>query len=238
MSSQSLSSISKKAVKWAPAAVVTGILCTTGSAQAAQLFATDVVYYNNNGTQMDEYRKNTNNALGDPELLTDSTNGYDGSKDFLSLGIGGRAVFDFGQNFSGNVTLWETTWGNKSSQKSYDERVGIYYGNFDASVDWSAVANDLSQWVSAGDIFNIQDGAYNTAAGATNAGASPSGIFNRVLLVDKSPNGKSRDGFDVNAIAAQGVDKQAVPEPTSVISLLLIGGLGIQSIRKRSMSHK
>ena len=237
MSFQHVSSISKKAVKWAPAAAITGMLFTTGNAQAAQLFATDVVYYNNNGTQMSGYRKDINNALGDPELLMDSVKGYKGNKDFLSLGIGGRAVFDFGQDFSGNVTLWETTWGKKSSQGSYDERVDIYYGNFDANVDWNSVANDLSQWTSAGEILNIQDNAYNTAAGATNAGAAPSGIFNRVLLVDKSPNGNRRDGFDVNAIAVQGIDsRQEVPEPTSIISLLMIGGLGIQNLKKRKLA--
>ena len=231
-------SISQQAVKYAPAVAIASILSTTGSVQAAQLFATDVVYYSNNGTQMDEYRKDTNNALGDPELLIDSANGYSGNKDFLALGIGGRAIFDFGQDFSGTTTLWETTWGSKSRQGSYDERVDIYYGSFDENADWSTVANDLSQWTSAGEILNIQDNAYNTAAGATNAGAAPSGIFNRVLLVDKSPNGNRRDGFDVNAIAVQGLENQEVPEPVSIISLMMVGGLGIQSIRKRSLLSK
>lgn len=237
MAPNCFSSITNQSIKWTSAAVAVCILGSTGSAQAAQLFATDVVYYNNNGTQMDEYRKNTNNALGDPELLIDSANGYSGNKDFLALGVGGRAVFGFGQDFAGEVTLWETTWGNKSSQGAYDERIDIYYGNFGSDVDWESTAHDLSLWTNSGEILNIQDNAYNTAAGASNVGSAASGIFNRVLLVDKSKSGNRRDGFDVNAIAVQSVESnQEVPEPTSVVSLLMIGGLGLQQLKKRRLA--
>ena len=228
----SLSSISAKAIKWAPLATAAIIFGAASNAQAAALYATDVVYYNNNGTAMDNYRKNTANALGSPNLTADSNNGYDGSKDFLSLGLGGRAIFDFGQDFSGNATLWETTWGDrKSNQSSHDERVDIYYGNFSAGADWGVLANDLTQWTSAGEIFNIRDGAYNTAAGATNAGSAPSGVFNRILLVDKSSAKSSKDGFDVNAIAVQGIEQQQIPEHTSILGLLMVGALGIQQIK-------
>ena len=198
-----------------------------------QLFATDVVYYDNNGTSMANYRQDTANALGDPGLTADSSNGYSGNQDFLSLGLGGRAVFDFGQDFSGEITLWETTWGHKSSQSAYDERVDVYYGNFDTVTDWDVLANDLDQWSYAGDIFNVEDSAYNTAAGATNAGSSPQGTFNYVLLVDKSVT--RGDGFDVNAIAVQGVDSQDVPEPVSVLGLLLVGAAGgCQLLRRQA----
>lgn len=207
------------------------VLGSANGAQATQLFATDVVYYDNNGTAMAGYRQDTTHALGTPGLTADSSNGYSGNKDFLSLGLGGRAIFNFGQDFAGDVTLWETTWGNKSQQSDYDERVDVYYGSFDSVGDWSVLANDLDQWTYGGDIFNVEDGAYNTAAGATNAGAAPEGVFNHLLLVDKSVT--RGDGFDVNAIAVQGVDSQDVPEPVSVLGLLLVGTVGGCELWKR-----
>ena len=222
------SSAMSRMLQWAPAgAIAAGIVCAAGSAQAAQLYATDVVYYDNNGTSMASYRDNVENALGSPELTSDSSNGYSGNKDFLSLGISGRAVFDFGQSFSGDVTIWETTWGNKSSQNSYDERIDIYYGNFDSVTDWESLAEDLTQWTYAGEILNIADNAYNTAQGATNAGDAPAGIFNYVLVVDKTTQeAANRDGFDVNAIAVNGVDTKDVPEPASLLGLLVVGAVG------------
>ncbi|MGC1310295.1 MAG: PEP-CTERM sorting domain-containing protein [Phormidesmis sp.] len=233
--SSSLSNVLPKGTsRWAAVGAAACVLSLAGNAQAAQLYATDVVYYDSNGTVMNDYRSNTNNALGAPGLTTDSSNGYDGNKDFLSLGLGGRAVFNFGQSFTGAATIWETTWGNKSKQSSYDEQVDIYYGNFTSSANWSTLANDLSQWTKAGEILNIKDGAYNTAKGATNAGFAPEGIFNYILLVDKSEKKKDRDGFDVNAIAVQGIETQDVPEPTAVLGLLMVGALGTQQLRKRS----
>ncbi|MEL7351603.1 MAG: PEP-CTERM sorting domain-containing protein [Cyanobacteria bacterium P01_A01_bin.116] len=233
MFSSLISSMPQKAKYWAATTSTACVLCAAGNAQAAQLYATDVVYYDNNGTSMASYRTDINNALGDPGLTADSSNGYRGNKDFLSLGVGGRAVFNFGQDFSGDVSIWETTWGNKSKQSQYDERIDIYYGNFESGTDWSALANDLDQWTSAGEILNIEDNAYNTASGATNAGFSPEGIFNHILLVDKSKAGNRRDGFDVNAISVQGIDEQDIPEPTSILSLLFVGALGAQTLRKR-----
>ncbi len=228
-----LPSISTKVIRAAAIATAAVILGAASNAQAASLYATGVSYYGPGSgiKESDAYRKNTASALGSPNLTADSSNGYDGNKDFLSLGLGGRAIFDFGQDFSGNVTLWETTWGNKSGQGSYDERVDIYYGNFAAGADWGVLAKDLTQWTSAGKISNIADGAYNTAAGATNAGFAPSGVFNRILLVDKSQVKENRDGFDVNAIAVQGIEQQEIPEPTSILSLLMVGALGIQQIK-------
>ena len=210
----------------------TGVLGAANSVQAAQLYASKVVYYNPNGTAMDADRQDVTKALGSHGLTVDSRNGY-GGQNFLSLGIGGRAVFNFGQNFSGEATLWETTQGYKSSQSAYDEQVDLYYGSFGSSVDWSLLANDLSQWTSAGRIKNIDDGAYNTLAGAANTGFSPVGVFNYILLVDRSPQGRNRDGFDVNAIAVNGVENQEIPEPTLVFGLLLIGSLGAQRLRQR-----
>ena len=223
----------KAAARCLPVAIAAaGVLGSANSVQAARLYASKVVYYNPNGTAMDTDRQDVTKALGDPGLTADSRNGYS-DQNFLALGIGGRAVFNFGQNFSGEATLWETTQGYKSSQSAYDEQVDLYYGSFGSSADWSLLANDLSQWTSAGRIKNIDDGAYNTLAGASNTGFSPAGVFNHILLVDRSPQGRNRDGFDVNAIAVNGVENQEIPEPTVVFGLLLLGILGAQRPRPR-----
>jgi len=236
MFAKSLSSSVTTAHRLASAAAAACVLCVAAEAQAARLYATDVVYYDNNGTSMADYRKDVTNALGDPGLTADSANGYSGNKDFLALGLGGRAVFNFGQDFAGEVNIWETTWGGKSKQSSYDERIDIYYGNFESGADWSSVSNDLTQWTNAGEILNIQDNAYNTANGASNSGFSPEGIFNHVLLVDKSQVKSGRDGFDINAIAVKGVEQKEVPEPTAVLGLLMVGAFGIQVRRKHKFA--
>lgn len=242
MNTSLFSSIPIKSAGWVSLATVATILSSAGNAQATTLYATGVDYYNNNGTWMHNYRKDTSNALGSASLLTDSVNGYSGNKDFLSLGLGGRAIFDFGQAFSGTTTLWETTWGERTNQSDFDERVDIYYGNFDSGSDWATLAYDLTQWTGAGEILNIEDNAYNTAAGATNESFVPEGIYNRVMLVDKSQTGSGKDGFDVNAIAVQGITQAnrptEVPEPTSIISLLMVGALGVQKIAASQKTTK
>ena len=233
MVSQSSSSIFRAAACCLPVAIAaTGVLGAANGVQAAQLYATEVVYYNNNGTSMDADRQDVTKALGSHGLLADSRDGYS-DQNFLSLGIGGRAVFNFGQNFSGDATLWETTQGYKSSQSAYDEQVDLYYGNFGSDVDWNRLASDLSQWASAGRIKNIEDSAYNTLAGASNAGFSPAGTFNYIMLVDRSPKGRNRDGFDVNAIAVNGRENQEIPEPMSILGLLVMGALGVRGLWQR-----
>lgn len=202
-----------------------------GQAQAAQIHATDVVYYDNNNS-VNATRSDTANALG--------ADSYNNGGYFLSLGLGGRAVFDFGQEFSGEISLWEATGKSApethtyAKQESYDERVDIYYGNFESVTEWQSAAADLSQWSYAGDIFNIADTAY-FADGATNAGEAAEGVFNYVMLVDKSEAINGRDGFDVRAIAVTPTesDPEAVPEPTSTLSLLMLGSVGITRVLKR-----
>lgn len=224
MTLQFNSSLLKKASVLTASAAALCVLSVADVAQAATLYATDVVYYERPNNDVSAERGITDYALGTPQFSSRNEN-------FLSLGKNGRAVFNFGQDFAGEVSIWETTWGTKTQQSQWDERIDIYYGNFDSDVDWASVSNDLSQWESAGEILNIADNAHDSVTGASNAGYTPEGIFNHVLLVDKSPKS---GGFDVNAIAVQGVEKQEVPEPTALAGLLMVGALGLQTRRKRS----
>lgn len=213
---------------------VVGAVGLASNAQAAQMYASGVVYYDNNDS-VSAARSNTLNALG-----ADSYNdgGY-----FMSLGTGGRAVFDFDQAFSGEISLWEATGSSApvtrsstyAEQGDYDEQVDIYYGNFENVADWESVADDLTQWSYAGDIMNITDGAY-LVDGATNAGEAAEGTFNYVMLVDKSTV-VGGDGFDVRAIAVNPAEAESVPEPASALGLLMLGAIGIgRSLKRKSLA--
>lgn len=181
----------------------------SSAAAAAQLYANSVEYYNNNGTAMDSYRQETENALGAPQPGS--------TQDFLSLGFGGEAIFGFGAAISGEITVWETTWGVKNQQSDYDERVEVFVGN-----------NLDGEWFSVGTIQNIADGAYYGDGSDGYPGASVNTqdlygnqAFNYVRLVDQSPERRGRDGFDVNAIAAAPAD---VPEPAAALGLVMALG--------------
>lgn len=201
-------------------------------------FATGVVEYTEGSGITDaqrERRTDTDNALGS------YLNSYDQQKhgseenflvnknlDFLSLGLGGEAIFEFGEYFFPEITLWETTWGEKTGQGQHDERLEVLVGN------------DLEEWVSLGVIENIAGSAYNSVDGATISAAEGSELSNQlfryVKVIDQSPvPGTSRDGFDVNAIAAKGSGKfvKAVPEPASILGLLTVGVFGAGSLGKR-----
>lgn len=201
-------------------------------------FATGVVEYTEGSGIKDNQRNqrtDTDNALGS------YLNTYDRAKhgseekflvnknlDFLSLGLGGEAIFEFGSYFFPEITVWETTWGKKKNQEQHDERLEVL------------VSNDLQEWVSLGIIENIAGGAYNSVDGATisadEGSELSSQLFRYVKVVDESPvPGSSRDGFDVNAIAVKGSGKfaKAVPEPASILGLLTVGVVGAGSLGKR-----
>ncbi|MDF0553777.1 PEP-CTERM sorting domain-containing protein [Kamptonema sp. UHCC 0994] len=172
-------------------------------------FATNVEQFNEGVGIKEAFRRNTANALGAPQL-----NAYSSTKDFLSLGVGGSAIFSFGTQFTNKLTLWETTWGDKNGKQSaYDEQVEIFASN---SLDGT--------WTRLGLIKNIADGAYNTAEGAS---LSFDGVFQYLKLVDKSAAGSDRDGFDVN-----GIGVQAVPEPFTIAGMAL-GASGMIAARRR-----
>lgn len=201
-----------------PVSLFVTALAAVPSIAGTLTYATKVEFYDNKGTSMDNYRKDTSNALGAPQLDPNNNS----NQDFLSLGIGGEAIFSFGTLFSGQVTLWETTWGNYSQQSQYDEKVQVLVGNDLGSNDWLDI----------GTIENIDDNAFKSPLGAS-LQINNNNTYKYVKLIDKSPRLAGRDGFDVNAIAVMGVDAVSVPEPTSSLGLLALGTFGASSLLKR-----
>jgi hypothetical protein len=177
---------------------------------------------------IDGGRDNVSEALGAPVFPSDKEV-YDSKNDkFLSLGLGGEAIFSFGTLFRNEVRLWETTWGAKSKQSDYDEQVDVYAQT--VSGDWEFVRR----------VRNIADNAYNDKAG-TKLTLAAGKIYQKLKLVDQSAkfdnknnllNG--RDGWDVAAIAVEGVPTQAaaVPEPTTMAGLAMAGS-GLLAARRR-----
>ncbi|NEO84055.1 MAG: PEP-CTERM sorting domain-containing protein [Spirulina sp. SIO3F2] len=195
-------------------------IATAVTPSYAQGFATRTEVYDPGTGNIADYRRDVTNALGTPQA--------DRTRDFLSLGMGGSAIFSFASAenvdgyFSGSVTVWETTWGNKSRQSQYDERIEVFVGNN---------LNDVENWLSIGEIWNIRDGAFDTNQSDGSAGSGATldigndDLYKYVRVVDLSQ--KRADGFDVNAIAVNPANApaEAVPEPATIIGgLLALGG--------------
>jgi hypothetical protein len=176
----------------------------TGSAQAESMFAQQIDWTGGvigwDGTDplaSSSSRTNPNNALGGPA---------DGK--FLSLGLGGMAVFDFGVMFDTNSTVFEVTWGNVAG---YPESLNIYTST---SYTLDSFYGDGSNWTSQGSLTNL-------AAQGGGSVALSGGPWRYVLLQDTSPIVSGRDGFDVDAISVS-----PVPLPPALL-MLLSGLLGL-----------
>ncbi len=192
-----------------------GVVISANSTHAASFtYAETVESYTQGEFRYDNLdqiatRTNVNNALGAPE--TNAT------ENFLALGFAGEAVFSFGGMFSEQVKVWETTFGNPSSQSDFDEKVEVFVGN------------DLENWLKIGEIENIADEAY---IGGATLDIGNSNLYQYVRLVDMSEVADGRDGFDINAIAVN-MERETVPENSGTLGLLAVGSLAIGSLIKR-----
>ncbi len=200
-----------------PLSFAVGAIATAAPSFAISLTYADTVEVFNPGSGInDPNRRVQDHALDAPQL------NYNNNQHFLSLGYEGEAIFSFGTEFHEQVTVWETTWGTKSSQSQWDERIDVFVGN---NLDGSD-----EDWRYIGEIFNISDQATHNEAGATLT-FEGSETYQYVRLVDKSP--KRLDGFDVNAVGVKGVESKSVPEPSSALSLLALSLLAKFGIKRR-----
>lgn len=171
-------------------AVVTGASIAP-AASAATVFVTQVVEYNEGAGITQAPRRETANAIGAP----------DGK--FLSLGLGGSAIFSFGTAFRSTVTLTEVTFGNRAG---HFERVQLFG-------------------------LKTLGGPATFLGTVTNAAATATldfmGIFRFLKVVDTSPVRPSRDGFDIDSISVA-----AIPVPAAG-GLLALGLLGLAGMRRR-----
>lgn len=178
-------------------------VAAAGAASASTVYATLVDWSGggaSDGVVNATNRSDVDNALGAPDNA------------FLSLGLGGWAVFSFGQPFVSPGSVIEVTWGNADNHpESADIWVGTSHTNGTL---------DLTGWQSAGSIAN---------ANAQNPGATvlfPGGPYTFLAIKDTSPVVQGRDGFDVDAVGVS-------PVPLPAGGLLLLSGLGFLAFRRR-----
>lgn len=161
------------------------------ASQAAVIYADEVESYTQGTGITSSARTIQANALG----------AADGK--FLSLGIGGEAIFRFGQTVTGYsaVSIFETTFGDRDNNP---EEVQVFGG---------------------------LDGVFTLLGTLTNAGVvnvlNFVGTFNQIKLVDISTFPPSKDGYDIDAISVQ-----MIPVPAAGLMLLSALGL-VSVLRRR-----
>lgn len=170
---------------------------TTVSQATTYTYATDIRWDNGlNATPSSVIgsRYNQTSALGNPDSL------------FLSLGVRGIAVFDFGVEFNTSAIIFETTYGDRTRNF---ETAKVYAINSSYNFAGLNSVNGAASISTAG--FTLL-GSINNLSEVTLVGMPTTDLFRYLLLQDTSGGG---DGFDVNAVGVT-----AVPEPSS---LLLLG---------------
>lgn len=162
------------------------------SASAAIIYADSVISADTNGTFLSPDRADTSEALGASD------------NKFYSLGLGGNIVLGFGSLGTGDIGIYEVTFGN--------------IGGYPESVDVFAISGATETYVGSISNSQAQSGAKLTYTG----------WFDSLKLVDTTPNSSpSVDGFDLDAVSVA-----AVPLPAS--ALLLAGGIaGFGALRRK-----
>lgn len=178
-------------IKTLTLAAVAAFSC--GAANAATVYASNVdSYTQGSGIKPADapYRTNTAHALG----------AVDG--DFLSLGLGGSAIFSFGAIFGSPLSTFEITWGKVEAH------------------------------VEIAKVYGLLSGVMTYLGEVNNQGQSSltfTGKFDQLKLVDVSdPQYGSKDGFDVDAISVSTVPVPAA----GFLLLGALGGLAAARRRK------
>lgn len=174
-------------------------------AGAATITATDATAFAGKGVVGD--RGAAGNALG----VADGK--------FLSLGLGGAAVFSFGQAFTGPISVLEVTY----NRVGYLETARVFAGNLFAA---GTSAFRMADFTEIGTIGNA----------APVATLSFTGTYRYLALLDTSPRRAGRDGYDVDSITVSGGPAATIapaPVPLPASALLLALGIGAFGAARR-----
>jgi len=180
-------------------------------------YATDVRWDKGSGVPSvsSDQRYNQASSLGDPDNL------------FLSLGLGGLAVFDFGVDFNAAAIVFETTNGSRAG---YPESAKVYVAN--SAFNFGILNSSNGAAILSTDGFTYVNTISNLTESVMLDMSSLSGPFRYVLIKDVTSGGPSTDGFDINAVGVA-----PVPEPGTMI-LLGLGMAGLAIFGKRRKINK
>ncbi|MGD1704588.1 PEP-CTERM sorting domain-containing protein [Dapis sp. BLCC M229] len=136
---------------------------------------------------------------------------------FYSMDLGESLIFGFGGKKFNSFKLWETTLVNR---QDWQETVTVAVGN-DLSGDFNVIVAD--------NILNDEAMTDHIDVG---------GMYKFLKITDTTsitnPGGNAvndGNGFDIDAIAVK-----TTPEPTSILGLLAMSGLGATVVRKRKQN--
>lgn len=160
-------------------------------------------------------RYNQAGALGSPNASTGT------NTNFLSLGLGGIAVFDFGVEFAAAAIVFETT-GGRASYPTETAKVYVAGSSYAPTFAGLNAGNGLAQ-ISTAPFTYVTTITSKTPSSLIDL-APLGGTFRYILLQDVTTGaatGAGYDGFDVDAIGVA-----PVPEPATFV----LAGLGMAGI--------
>lgn len=139
---------------------------------------------------------------------------------WLSLGLGGTAIFSFGALFTTPGAVVEITNGSRAG---YPESADVY-AYFGPAIDFTTFNfDDVLNWLPKTSITN---------ASLSNAFTLAGGPFLYLAIRDTSPGGSGRDGFDIDTIGVT-----VVPLPAGVALLGSgLAALGFLGMRRKAKS--
>lgn len=188
-------------------------------ANAGTIWATDAIWSAGGGVGTigdDRYR--LSDALGAPDPATNKV-------DFLALGIGGYAIFDFGQAFDNEAMVVETTYGNR---QGYPEHAEILVaGEGFSSIFEDYKTDPVGSQNAPTDMFASVGHIDNSQMTSTVDLSGQGGPFRYLMVRDATSNSPSYDGFDIDAVGVA-----PVPEPGTVV-LLGLGLIGVAGVRRK-----
>jgi hypothetical protein len=217
------------------------IFAASPASASAYQWATGIKWFAGDGTNPGNERYHIEDALGEPEP---GRSGYD----FLSLGLDGHAILDFGTQFSGLSVFHETTFG---SGAGYPEKVRIY-GVKNGMLDFAGLAVEpgsdrgvagsglLSSALNLGDagVFEYLGWVDNQSLDGVSALDFGTSIYRYLVIEDFTRDYGSTpsfDGFDLDAAGVTPVlnpGGNPVPVP-GAFWLLGSGLMGLMALRAR-----
>ena len=194
------------------ALIASGVVGFAATPAMAATFASDV--FDTNGDSL----KGTNRDTADRYHYDNALTPVDAQ--FYSLDFGETLIFEFGGKQFHSFQLWETTFGGRDK---WIESVDVSVGND---------LNDLSGFSFVQSITNADptDG-YIDLVGDYKYLKITDTTDKDIIVSLGAKDGVNLDGFDIDAVAVK-----TTPEPTSILGLLAMSGLGATVVRKRKQN--